>query len=313
MGKIVTEKIEFENYGKCLKVSNGIIEIIVTVDIGPRVLRLGFCGGENFFFEDIDRKVVNSDPSIEAVFGKGSKWYIYGGHRMWLSPEDMPLSYYPDCEPVSCREIPCGVELIPPAQRINDVQYRFVITMDENKPEVKVEHFVTNVGPNTIHKAIWCLSVLNKGGLEVVPRPVNDTGLLSNCVMSLWPYTDMSDPRVFWGKKYITLRQDKDASAAFKFGINLNREWVAYLHHGDMFVKSFHINSHGNYPDSGVSFETYTNQHFMEMESLGELIDITPGSTASHTEKWTLVKDVARPAQNDEAAVDALVKKHIEK
>jgi hypothetical protein len=154
---------------------------------------------------------------------------------------------------------------------------------------------------------------MNQGGLEVVPQPTNDTGLLSNRVLSLWPYSDMTDDRIYWGKKYITMRQDTGIKSAFKFGINNDRGFAAYFVNGGMFVKKFNTDPKGCYPDSGVSYETYTNNVILEMESLSELSAITPGSTAFHKEEWTIEKDVVRPEPNDELTIDALIKLYIEK
>ena len=39
---ITKEIIEFKNYGKCVKLSNGIIEAISTVEMGPRIVFFGF-------------------------------------------------------------------------------------------------------------------------------------------------------------------------------------------------------------------------------------------------------------------------------
>ena len=39
---ITKEIIEFKNYGKCVKISNGIIEAVATVDLGPRIVFFGF-------------------------------------------------------------------------------------------------------------------------------------------------------------------------------------------------------------------------------------------------------------------------------
>lgn len=312
MSKITIEKIEFKNYGRCLKLTNGLVEAVVTIDVGPRVIRYAFPGGDNFFHEDIKRESCVSGEPLEAVFGKGSKWYIYGGHRLWMSPEDMPLSYYPDNDPVAYREIENGVELTPPPQRVNDVQYRFELVMSKDKPQMTVRHFVTNLGARTIKRSPWGLTALCRGGLEVVPQPTNNSGLLANRHISLWSYSDMSDERVYWGKKYITLRQDSEISSAFKFGISNNCGWAAYFANNGMFIKRYEHNPDGNYPDYGVSFETFTNNLILEMESLGELVDITSGATACHSEEWVLVDNVERPAPNDEITLNTLVELYIE-
>lgn len=310
---IEVEQIEYKCFGHCLKLTNGIVEAVVTVDVGPRVVRFAFVGGENFFYEDEKGDNVTSGEPLDAIFGKGSAWHSYGGHRLWLSPEDMPMTYYPDNDPVKWNRIPGGVELIPPVQRVNDVQYRTEIIMSTDRPSVKLNQYVTNMGSNTRRNALWSLTVMRHGGLEVVPQPLNNTGLLSNRVLSLWSYSDMSDERIRWGKRYITMRQDSSIKSALKFGINNDRGWAGYCINGGMFVKKYNHNPGGHYPDNGVSFETYTNNVILEMETLGELCDITPGSTVAHCEEWMLIDKVERPAPDDEVTLDTLVNLYIEK
>jgi hypothetical protein len=313
MSDLKIEKHIYKNFGECLKITNGIVEAFITIDFGPRVIYFGFPGGENFFHEDIDRASTISGEITDAIFGKGSKWFIYGGHRLWASPEEMPLTYYPDNDRVVWSEIPGGVELIPAMQRVTDLQYRIEVIFSNDKPKLNVKHYITNIGDAAKRRAAWAISVLSPGGLEVVPQPLNDTGLLANRVLSIWPYSVMSDERVYWGKKYITLRQDPSISSAFKFGINNLRGWAAYFNHGGLFFKKYESSPSGNYPDYGTSFETYTNNYILEMETLGELVDITPGSTIYHGEEWMLIENVERPAPEDEVTIDEIVKLYIEK
>lgn len=311
--KIKVEKITYKNFGNCLKITNGKIEAVVTLDFGPRIISFSRAGGKNFFYEDIKRECVVGGEPHNAIFGEGEKWYSYGGHRLWLSPEDLPLTYYPDNEPVSYNEIAGGVSLTAPAQRVNDVQFKLEIIMEPGKSSMTVNHYATNVGSRTITKAIWPVTVMDKGGLEIIPQPLNDTGKLPNRVISLWPYSDMSDERVFFGKKYITLRQDPTVSSAFKVGINNDRGWAAYLINNQMFVRSYNHNPEGVYPDFGVSYETYTNNTILEMEALAELTAITPGSTAFHSEVFSAFDNVERPDPKDEVTIDTLAKLYIEK
>ena len=183
--------------------------------------------------------------------------------------------------------------------------------MSENSSDITINHSVTNIGSTTKKFSLWALSVLSKNGLEIIPQPDNNTDLLGNRILSLWPYSDMSDDRIYWGKKYITLSQDPKATTPFKLGINSLHGYAAYLNFNSMFVKKYRPNPSGVYPDYGVSFETYTNQHFLESETLGELCDVTPGSTSTHTENWQLFANIERPSANDEAAIDMIMKEYI--
>ncbi|MNP67248.1 hypothetical protein D3C76_1630540 [compost metagenome] len=49
------------------------------------------------------------------------------------------------------------------------------------------------------------------------------------------------------------------------------------------------------YPDYGVSFEAYVNDHFLELESLGALVQLAPGQTTVHSETWNLFRNVELP------------------
>ncbi|MGB9809934.1 MAG: hypothetical protein ACPLSA_07860, partial [Caldanaerobacter sp.] len=66
------------------------------------------------------------------------------------------------------------------------------------------------------------------------------------------------------------------------------------------------------YPDFGVSFETYTNDWMLEIETLSPLTKLKPGETVEHVEEWELyegvyVKDI------DEDVFDEIANKYCRK
>ena len=48
---MIIEKTDFGGWPNCYRISNGEIELVVTSDVGPRIMRYGFPGGRNFFKE----------------------------------------------------------------------------------------------------------------------------------------------------------------------------------------------------------------------------------------------------------------------
>ena len=46
------EEVTYKSFGRCISMSNGSIELLATVDIGPRIIRFAKIGGENIMFED---------------------------------------------------------------------------------------------------------------------------------------------------------------------------------------------------------------------------------------------------------------------
>lgn len=287
----------FGGWQDCVSISNDSAELIVTTAVGPRVAFFGFKGGKNHM------------ALFPETLGKtgGESWKIYGGHRLWHSPEAMPRSYSPDNSPIEWKAVDSGARFIQPVEPDTGIQKEIEITLDPDKAEVRLRHRLTNRGLWAVTLAVWPLTVLAPGGMLVAPQAQRDTGLLSNRTMTLWPYTRMTDPRVFWGDRFILLEQDEKNPQPFKVGIPNEEGWSAYFNHGQMFVKTFGHQMGADYPDGGCSFETYTNDRFVEMESLSPLTTLLPGAHVDHQERWALYDGIARPAR-EEKAVGAILR-----
>ena len=308
MGKVSVSVCEYKNFGKCVKIANDLVKIIVTVDVGPRIINYSFLDGGNIMFEDVDRIFKESSEAFER-FGGGT-WYTYGGHRLWTSPEGYPKSYYPDNNPVPYTILENGAIFSPEEQKWNQYKMEIEVALDENTSEVTLKHRIKNCAAWGVTLSPWCMTTLAPGGQEIVPQPTADTGLLGNRLLALWSYTKLTDNRVIWGDRYISLTQDSNNTDKFKFGINSEHGYSLYFIGGDLFVKKFTPIINGNYPDGGMSFETFTNGIFLEMESLGEMQEIAPDETIEHCETWWLYHEPALDGF-DEEKLDELVKKYV--
>lgn len=122
----------------------------------------------------------------------------------------------------------------------------------------------------------------------------------------MWAYTNLADKRWAFTKKYLTLRQDPTNSNAQKLGMFNPNTWGAYVLNGEAFVKRAHAVPGEPYPDFGCSFETFTNNEFLEMETLSPLTKLAPGKTAEQTEHWSLHRNVQLAAITDEV-IDAAI------
>jgi len=300
------EKVEYHGWKNNLRITNGQIELIATLDVGPRIIHFGFCGGENAF------KVYR-----DQLGRSGEKtWQIRGGHRLWHSPEAKPRTYFPDNDPVAYKQLPDGgIRLTPPPETPYSVQKEIDIYMDPAKNRVRLVHRITNVGAWPIELAPWALTVLEPGGIEIIPLPEkipHEKCLLPNQILVLWSYTDLADPRYHFGTRYITLRHDPNRGAT-KIGLAHRCGWIAYLRNGLLFVKRFEYKEGQRYPDFGCNFETFTNQDMLECESLGPLTRLEPGQSVEHEEVWELYKDVPAITPGDEASIDRAVRSIVEK
>ncbi|MBQ8203050.1 MAG: hypothetical protein IJZ75_02065 [Clostridia bacterium] len=298
----------YKDYGRVVSISNGVIEAFVTVDVGPRIIRFGFIGGNNILCDDRKNAGSRTDSEFEEYFGKGKVWENMGGHRIWTSPESYPECYYPDKETVTVTKTETGAVFTPKAETENGIQKELEIKMDNDDSNMQVTMRVTNISGQDKEFAVWGLSVCAKGGTLIIPMNDNDTGLLSNRKIVVWPYTDLRDKRIHIGHKYFCLDQDINAKLPIKLGFDLNKATAYYNLADDIFCKRIESNMpNGVYADGGCNFETYTNETFIEVESLGELKTVKAGQTALLNEYWSLYKKPCEVDFDDDASIDNLL------
>lgn len=304
MSQVQVIETNDSRWGACLAISNGTIEMLVSVAFGPRIMRFHLAGEPNMFFEDVEGAIGQSGDQFAPV--GGGEWKIYGGHRLWTSPESVPRTTYPDNEPVEWRTTDRGVVLTAPEERWNQLRKEIEIEVTGDN-EVRLTHRITNTGPWAVQFAPWALSVMAAGGTAIVPQVRRETNLLPNRVLAVWPYSKMNDPRVTWGDKFIVLRQDTERPK-FKFGTNNEAGWAAYYNYNTLFVKKYDHVYGGTYPDYGVSFETYTDERILELETLGELQSVAPQATVTHIETLSLHKNVELQFADEDVLEQALAK-----
>ena len=182
---IKTEVKKYFNYGNVLSISNGVIEAYVTIDVGPRIIRFGYVGGQNIMCDNRGVLAPKDDKEFQDFFGDGKKWEILGGHRIWTSPESYPHSYYPDLDPVKYELTEQGAIFTPNAEVENGMQKQLEIKMDPDDANMLVTMRVTNISNASQEFSIWGLTVSAQHGTLILPMNNNNTGLLHNRNISI--------------------------------------------------------------------------------------------------------------------------------
>ncbi|MDR1691940.1 MAG: hypothetical protein LBR72_01150 [Oscillospiraceae bacterium] len=295
----VTKAEQYETFGACVHVTNGLIELYATTGLGPRIIHLSLCGGENLFWTDPEGAADIHVPGLDLAFGKGDTYHLLGGHRLWGSPEHTVNSYYPDDETVETAITANGCILTPPAQKGTRLQFTMEVRMDPERARVSVRHRIQNVGGGVVTIAPWAITQLATGGVEVFPQSKQEIALLPDRVFVVWPYTDMGDRRLTWSDEFVALRPDK-TPRPLKVGTHNRPGYALYHNKGVVFKKMWNSLPSAEYPDYGCNFETYTNKHFIEIESLAPLSTLMDGQSATHEEEWFVYPE---PENLDEAAL----------
>ncbi len=283
------EVVDFAGWPRCIRLSNDQVELVATTAVGPRILRFGFIGGQNLF------KVFSETEGLTG----GDEWHSFGGHRLWHAPEVFPRTYAPDNVPVE--DLWDGATLrLRNSEPENGLEKETSLTLSPRAAQVTVTHRIVNRNPWAVELAAWALSVMAPGGRAIYPqeeyRPHPDC-LVPARPLVLWHFTDMSDPRWTWGRKYIQLRQDPGATTKQKAGLLNTAGWAAYVLGGDVFVKRYGYDPAALYPDMGCNSETYTDPDILEVETVGPLTRLEPGASLEHRESWLLARaDFGRDA-----------------
>lgn len=289
------QKIDYKGWPNCYRLANDDVDLILTADVGPRIIRFGFVDEDNEFKE------------YEELLGLvgGDEWRIYGGHRFWHAPEAQPRTYHPDNAPVQVEQHTDYVRVIPPLETTTGIQKEIDLRLSATGAHVKLVHRLRNRNLWAVELAPWALSVMAQGGKAIIPLPPrgpHEANLQPSSTLTLWAYTDMSDPRWTWGRKYVLLRQDPGNAAPQKLGLMVPDGWAAYARRGHLFVKRFSYTFDAPYPDWGCSVETFTNDEMLEVETLGPTVRLEPDAAVEHVEHWFLFRDV--PTPQDDADVD---------
>lgn len=280
---------------ECCVLENDVLRLLVTRSIGPRIISFGFKDGDSLFAEL---------PNFVTELPDGGVFHFYGGHRLWIAPEDLSTTYVPDDDPVEISLLENGLRVTQPVQPQTGLQKSLEIQLT-GETQVVVTHKITNRHSQPVTCALWAITQFKTGGVAVLPQARHDAGVLPNRSLALWSYADMSNSNVTWGKEYILV--NARMSSPFKVGFSNPRGWLAYWLNGTLFVKRTEYDPQAEYYDYGSSSESYCNDKFLELETLAPVGTIAPGATAAHTETWDLYKDIERP--RDENDVKALAEK----
>lgn len=290
------EKVAWKGWPNCWRVSNDTVELILTQDVGPRVIRFGFLNGQNLFREFEDQLGQGGEPG----------WQIRGGHRLWKGPEDRYATYALDNGPIEMEGGKTSVTATQPVEPETGLQKRMKVELAESGSQVTVTHTIWNRGLLPVELAAWTPTVMARTGLGVTgfpPRGTHPEDLEPTNPLIMWAFTDLSDPRWRFTRKYLTLRQDPANHVPQKLGHWNAHTFGAYFLNGDIFLKEYFPTPGLEHPEFGASFEIFTNQDFLELETMGPLTQLNRDESLTHVEHWSLHKGAL--AEVTDEALDA--------
>jgi len=258
------------------------------LDNSPRIVRFSpKRTGKTNLFADLGK------TPVQTRYGN---FYFRGGHRLWHSPEARPRTYMPDNEGATVRQIEAGIRIEQPAEPWTHIAKSIEIRLDPGQARVFIRHELSNEGAWAVEVAPWALTMFRLGGVAIFPQPAGDVdsaGLLPNRQITFWPYASVGDPRLKLRDDFALVRADPKLPP-LKFGYFNRHGWMGYRLDGILFVKRFDQSTDSKaYPDGGCNVESYCNDKFIELETLGPLKKLEPGASVFHSEIWETYQDLA--------------------
>lgn len=284
---------------ECVSLENESIRLLIPCSIGPRILSLSFAGGENLLAEL---------PNFVTDCPGTGTFHFYGGHRLWFSPEVPSRTYLPDDSPVEIAPMENRYLITQDVEIKTGLQKSIEVCLQGNSSKVVITHRLSNFGLWPVTCAPWAITQFRKGGVAILPQSCEETDVLPNRSLALWPYTNMSDPNVTWGQHHILV--NADMQTPFKVGFPNPRGWLAYWLDNTLFVKRAKYEAQSAYYDFGSSSECYCNDEFLELETLAPIQTIAPKESVTHVETWELYGNVDRP-RDDIKSIVKLIEKSI--
>ena len=229
---MATEYSSFADWERNLKLSNGFVEVIITLEVGPRIISYRPVQGRSVF------KLVRE----EAGKSKENVWKIRGGHRLWSAPEDfgkedsLRRARQSGSRTLDRDEFTVRVSNL--IEKPTRIRREMVVRLEQKSPRITVEHRITNQGDIPLELAPWALSVMAPGGYAILPQPPqgkHPQDYLPNRSIIAWPFTDLSDERFRVARETICLYQTQ--RPPFKIGLRHSEGWAAYVVDDHLFMK----------------------------------------------------------------------------
>jgi hypothetical protein len=273
------ETVSFEGH-EGVRLERGATALVVTTSVGPRILGLLHEG----------RNMLAVLPRSGLELPDGRTYAFLGGHRLWAAPEVTDVTYQPDDRPCEVTEVDGGVRVEAP---MDGAGLAKAIELRPTPDGWAIDHVLRNESGVTMTLAPWAVTQVSLGGEVAVPTRAEENGAQANRSLVLWPYTDLGDPRIRLARDEIRVHAIP-GGPRLKIGAAPSRGRVSYEMDGLCFDKAIEVDPGAAYADRGAPVQVYLCDEFVELETLGPLVPIEPGGSASHRERWTL-----RPAGGD--------------
>jgi hypothetical protein len=275
---VTLDQVSFEGHD-AVRLRRGEVEVVVAIDVGPRVLGL-IADGRNLF------AVL---PGAGLDVAGYPRFTLYGGHRLWAAPEEPAVTYQPDDRPCAVTEEGEGIRVEAPRDGAGLVR---TISIHPDGDAWAVGHELRNESPDAMRVAPWAITQCAVGGVADITLGGAGEGLQADRSLVLWPYTDLADPRLTFARDAVHV-EARPEGPPLKLGVAPSTGTLAYRRDGWRFEKRVSVRTDAEYADRGAVVQVYACDRFCELETFGPLQTLAAGASAHLDETWRVARDGA--------------------
>lgn len=281
-----------KRYGRCAHIEFSTLKIIVTLDLGPRIVHFGI-DNKNLIFEDKNETITKDSSALFSV--DDPLWRLYAGHRIWKSPE-YDDTYYPDNVKCDYEIVQDGIIIKSPIEKKNNIQKILDIKVITGN-KIRILNKIVSFSEESKEIACWAITAFKAGGcLSINTNDVPENQFLPNRNIVLWPYSSILDKRLRLGDEKIEILASKNKKyedVPFKMGVLIKDEPIVSYSLGKHIVTKkindkTRINPIG-FVDRDCNIEIYTNNKMIEIESLSSLYNLEKGDEIILEEEWEII------------------------
>ena len=302
---LTVKEVTDERLGHCALLENDGLEMMVTLDYGPRIVSVHHEGEPNLIYNDLI-------PGLQRSHG----------HKMRITLEKSTNPVYCDDLPVRYIPLSDGVSFVQTLSDPAQLELTMDIVFSTEIGSFMVVHSATNKSLEDIKLSIYTETPFGNDGIVFIPQSnIHETDRPSR-VLTLFDNAGWNDKRLFIGNQYVTVNgntfeaedngefQLVDAvpcSDRLKIGVNNTAGFCGYLMGGHALIKRYVHNRNALYPFNSCSAFATANDGYLSIQNMGPFYIIGPGESARHIESWIFAEYPGRVRPRCEDEIDEFI------
>lgn len=283
-------EIVSDEFGHCARLENDDIEMLVTLDYGPRIVSVSKNGSPNLIYNTVDPEIHRNH-----------------GHKMRIALEKSTNAIYCDNSPVRYSLLQDGVSFVQTLTQPTQLELSMDVVFSSEIGSFMVVHSVLNRSLEDIRLSIYTETPYTDDGFVFIPQSnIRETDRPGR-VLTLWENCSWRDKRLFIGDQYITVHSDTDYSQRLKIGVNNTAGFCGFVKGKNALIKRYVHNRTALYPFQACSAFATSNEKYLSLQTNSPFYIIAEGEYARHIESWIFTEYEGELHPDNETELDDFI------